>query len=210
MKQLLSGLVAVVVLAGNSTVHAASSVDLTVKGLITPAACTPALSGGGVVDYGKISVQDLNPSGYTWLPEARLQLTVVCDAQTLMAINSTDNRAGTSWGTLYGLGLASTGTRIGGYDLLTQNGTGDGVAGLMIETNTNDIGNGWMDAEGMGWQPNWMRTLNGGSSNNPFPLALKTLQTDVVVRPLIVDKNTLPLAEEIEMDGSASLTVVYL
>ncbi|WP_330220783.1 DUF1120 domain-containing protein [Pseudomonas frederiksbergensis] len=39
---------------------AASSTDLTVTGTITPSACTPSLSGNGVVDYGKISARDLN------------------------------------------------------------------------------------------------------------------------------------------------------
>ena len=39
---------------------AASSTDLTVKGLITPSACTPALSNAGAVDFGKLSAKDLN------------------------------------------------------------------------------------------------------------------------------------------------------
>ncbi|MGY2374227.1 DUF1120 domain-containing protein [Pseudomonas sp. SDO524_S393] len=208
MKLLIKTVVLASALAGASHTFAVSSIDLTVKGVITPAACTPSLPGGGVVDYGKISVQDLNPSGFTKLPEARVQLTVVCDAQTLMAIKTTDNRTGTASGGHFGLGLSTSGKRIGGYDLLTQNETGDGVSGFMIET--SDLGMGWMSVDGAGWQPGWMRTLGGGSGSNLFPLAVKTLQTDVVVLPLISDKNTLPLDEEIELDGHLSFSVVYL
>ncbi|MFE4459165.1 DUF1120 domain-containing protein [Nocardia tengchongensis] len=52
----------------------ASSVDLTVTGIITPSACTPTLTNGGIVDYGKTSAR------YS-------QLTVTCDAATLMALD---------------------------------------------------------------------------------------------------------------------------
>ena len=38
---------------------AASSADLSVTGLITPSACTPSLSDGGIVDHGKLTVKDL-------------------------------------------------------------------------------------------------------------------------------------------------------
>ncbi|MBS7680196.1 DUF1120 domain-containing protein, partial [Vibrio cholerae] len=39
---------------------AASAVDLSVRGLVIPAACLPQLSSGGLIDYGKIAQQDLN------------------------------------------------------------------------------------------------------------------------------------------------------
>lgn len=59
MKNSISLLAAAIVLSGASTAFGASSVDLTVKGLITPSACTPSLSNGGMADYRKISAQDL-------------------------------------------------------------------------------------------------------------------------------------------------------
>ena len=52
-----NALISLALLSG--TAHAASTVELTVKGLITPMACTPLLSGGGLVDFGKISRNDL-------------------------------------------------------------------------------------------------------------------------------------------------------
>ena len=54
---------------------AASSTDLTVTGIITPNACTPTLSGGGIVDHGKFSAKDLNAGHETTaLPTETLQL----------------------------------------------------------------------------------------------------------------------------------------
>ena len=92
--------------AGNAL--AASSVDLTVKGLITPSACEPTLPNGGNVDIGKISAKDLKADDHTNLGEHTLQLTVTCDDETLMAIEPHDNRAGSSSDNIpscFGLGL---------------------------------------------------------------------------------------------------------
>ncbi|UII72541.1 DUF1120 domain-containing protein [Pseudomonas sp. HN11] len=207
MKHLLSALAAMV-LVGISNGQAASSVDLSVRGVITPAACTPTLSGGGLVDYGKISAGDLAATGSTRLPPARLQLTVNCEAVTIMAVNVLDNRAGTSLASVFGLGLAPGGKRIGSYYLLTENATGDGIARAMIESSAHS--NGWMPADGMQWQANWMRTLNGGSDSSPFPLPVQVLQTEVVVMASINDKSTLPITQEIQLDGNATLDIVYL
>lgn len=69
-------------LIASAHTFAASSVDLTVKGLITPSACTPALSGGGTVDYGKISAKDLKADQQTFLPTQIVQFSVTCDAAT--------------------------------------------------------------------------------------------------------------------------------
>ena len=60
MKLTLKALATALLISASAAAMAASSVDLSVKGVITPNACTPSLSGGGVVDYGKISAKDLN------------------------------------------------------------------------------------------------------------------------------------------------------
>lgn len=54
MSKSLNTLIASLLLAGTGHAFAASSVDLSVKGLITPSACTPALSDGGVHEIGKL------------------------------------------------------------------------------------------------------------------------------------------------------------
>lgn len=198
---------AALLLAGVTPAFAASGVDLSVKGLITPVACTPVLSRGGSVDYGKISAQDLNPTGRTLLRKERVQLTVNCDAQTLMAVKASDNRRDSSLGLpYYGLGLAPGGAKIGGYEMATENAIGDGVPHPVIERSIDS--GGWMDVEGnMSWQPGWERTLNAGKY---VPLPMQVFHADIVIAPWISDKSSLPITSEIEMDGSVTFTVIYL
>ena len=80
MKTRLTTLAASVLLLHSANTLAASSVDLTVKGLIVPSACTPSLSGGGVIDHGKISAKDLKPDNPTVIGNHTLILAVNCDA----------------------------------------------------------------------------------------------------------------------------------
>ncbi|WP_122581615.1 DUF1120 domain-containing protein, partial [Pseudomonas viridiflava] len=78
MKTFLIPCAALTWLAGALPAQAASTAELTVGGLITPMACTPVLSGGGLIDFGKISQQDLNQATGTRLPLKSLTLTVSC------------------------------------------------------------------------------------------------------------------------------------
>ena len=213
MKFLIKPVILTIALTGASSAFSASSVDLTVKGLITPAACMPLMSNGGLVDHGKISAKDLHPTGNTVLPDASLQLSINCEAATLVAIKGTDNRAGTSAEPSfalpnYGLGLASGDQKIGWYLLKMTNTTADDVLRDVIESAD---GQTWMDAPANTvWQPNWMRTVNGASNTAPVPLLLTTLKTDVVISTTLRSQRDLPIAEEILIDGSATLDIVYL
>ncbi|WP_256590845.1 MULTISPECIES: DUF1120 domain-containing protein [unclassified Pseudomonas] len=65
MKKYLAALSATALIGVAPFAMAASSVDLTVTGTITPAACMPSISNGGAIDLGKISAKDLNPTTYT-------------------------------------------------------------------------------------------------------------------------------------------------
>lgn len=51
MKLTLNALATALLLSTSASALAASTVDLTVKGVITPNACTPGLSGGWVKDH---------------------------------------------------------------------------------------------------------------------------------------------------------------
>ncbi len=215
MKNSISLLAAAIVLSGASTAFGASSVDLTVKGLITPSACTPSLSNGGMADYGKISAQDLpNANAPNPLPTViSLKLMVECEATTLIAVKSTDNRPGTAYSYIpgntphYGLGLATGDVKIGAYMLTPTQASGDGIPRSMIES---PDGNSWVDATGTGWQVGWLRSLNGAVGGGASPLAVQNLEVDFNISVTIAPKRTLPLTTEIPLDGSATLEVVYL
>ncbi|WP_237885314.1 DUF1120 domain-containing protein [Pseudomonas sp. PGPR40] len=209
MNKNLSYIAAAVFFVGAANVKAASGVDLTVKGVITPAACVPQLSNSGVVDHGKISIKDLNYE--TTLPEVTLQMSVSCDASTLFAIQSTDNREGTAASlypspSLFGLGLSADNQKLGSYLLTMDNVLADGIAHPLVESFN---GTTWFSASaGTAWQPGWMRTVGARGSSGTTPVAVQNLVSDVVIATTI--KKPTMTTEEIPLDGSATLSIVYL
>lgn len=56
------------------------------------AACNPTVSGGGVVDYNRIHISHLNPTGPTVLPAKILTLSILCDTYANVAIRADSNR----------------------------------------------------------------------------------------------------------------------
>ncbi|KAF1028740.1 MAG: Protein GltF [Pseudomonas sp.] len=196
--------------------HAASTVELTVTGLITPMACTPLLSGGGHVDLGKISQKDLNQATGTRLPLQYLTLTVSCNAAARFALRMRDNRDGTAHVNseiYYGLGLDAGGNKLGVYSVSfdpkqtvvdslpqiygTESTTG-GVAWRTSNTNPIDIGSrsllGFTDVAG---------SVAG-------PSAIQNLSSRLTLEAVINARQNLDLSTDTPLDGSATLEVVYL
>ncbi|OIN48573.1 hypothetical protein BLL37_24810 [Pseudomonas azotoformans] len=216
MKTLLIPMATLAWLTGVSTVQAASTVELTVGGLITPMACTPALSGGGLIDFGKISQQDLNQATGTRLPLKSLTLTVSCNAPGRYALRMRDNRDGSAHVNseiYYGLGLDSAGNKIGVYSVKFDpkqtvadalpvtygtESTTNGVAWRTSNSNPIDIGSrsllGFTDVAG----------------STAGPSAIQNLTSTLTLEAVINAKQNLDLSVETPMDGSATLEVVYL
>lgn len=85
-------LVVATVFAGVAQWASANSADLLITGKLVPPACTPALSGGAVIDYGDIPVSNLsNGAAYT-LEDRNVSLTVTCQEDTALGIRITDAR----------------------------------------------------------------------------------------------------------------------
>lgn len=203
----VSGIVAAVFFVFATHANAASSVDLSVIGKITPAACTPQLSNGGVVDYGKISVKDL-VNGLNPMPVVAIQLTVACDAATFFAVKSTDNRKDTSADnshSSFGLGLGENNQKLGLYNLTMENALADGAAAQMVESVD---GSTWFPVSASQiWQPDWMRTANAPGPDYA-PIAMQTFTADVVVATKVRKPDVI--TSEMRLDGSATLVVFYL
>ena len=207
-------LIALALLSSNAL--AASTAELTVKGLITPMACTPQLSSGGLVDFGKISRNDLNLTNGTRLPHKYLTLTVNCNAAGRFALRMRDNRDGTAHVNseiFYGLGLDTAGNKIGVYsvsfdpkqtvvdDLAVVYGTESTTGGLAWRTsNLNPIDVGSRSLLGF--------TDVAGSMAGPS--AIQTLTSTLKLEATINARQNLDLSVETPMDGSATLEVVYL
>lgn len=203
-------------LAGASSVLAASTVDLSVKGLVVPAACLPQLPGGALIDYGKIAQQDLNLATATRLPVQTLRFAIVCNGPVRYALRMRDNRDGSAMVNseiYYGLGFDISGNRLGVYSMTfdprqtqasntaqiygTESTTG-GLAWRTSNLNPIDIGSrsylGFTEVE--------------GSVSGPTPIG--TLVGAVTVQTVINARQNLDLSVETPLDGSATLEVVYL
>ncbi|SEC39460.1 Protein of unknown function [Pseudomonas mohnii] len=184
----------------------ASSTDLTVTGVITPAACTPTLSNGGVVDNGKISAKDLDQVRETLVGTHPLQLSVSCDGPTQFALKPVDHQAGTaaltSW---FGLGLTSAGEKLGWVRVNVKNAVADGVAAQAIDS--DDVGKTWKAT----WvtSPGYLLSV-GSTTDVSIPLFVKDLTMDFEVNTNIARADSLTLTDEVVMDGAVTFEMTYL
>lgn len=209
MNKPLAAFTLVLTIAHQGSAVAASSVELIVKGLITPSACTPTLSASGIVDHGKISAKDLNPTTPTQLPNAILQMNVNCDAQTLFALNGIDNRASSTtvqYG--YGLGLIGNTQKIGHYALEFSNVVADTQTIYPIESLNGGLT--WESIDGAVWQSGALAGFSVDAGSNRGPTPIQDMTADMTVWTQIAPANGLDLANEVLLDGSATLEVKYL
>lgn len=197
--------VAMALLAFVPGAFAASTTDLVVKGLITPSACTPQLSGGGVIDHGKISAKDLSANNATVIGNDSLQMSVTCEAQTLIAVQAADNRADSSERTAaYGLGLVA-GKPLGGFFLRWSRPLADDV--MVQPIGSFDEGQSW-SPESIAEPGMYMSIAPMGNSHAPY--AIKRLDLELGIQTYITRTNDLDLSNEVPIDGSATLEVKYL
>lgn len=207
MNTSFQSLIAIVLLIGTGTAMAASSVDLTVRGLITPSACEPSVSNGGVADIGKIAAKDLSADQETYLPYQYLQLAVRCDAATLMAVEAKDNREGSSYddNTMrFGLGLINGAEKLGSMELRVVDPVADGVTPWMI--GSQDGGSTWI-------REHYFKRdniLSVGTTGIAAPIPVLQFTSNLRIQPIIAPTNGLTLDNEVAIDGSATLTVKYL
>lgn len=205
MKTQFATLAASVLLLGSATAFAASSVDLTVKGLIVPSACTPSLSGGGVIDHGKVSAKDLNPDRGTAIGVHTLSMSVNCDAPIQFALHPIDNRAASGIATDFGLGFINETQKLGHFSLTWRGMVADGATVQPIAS--MDQGNTWY-AEKF-WEPS-MYMAAASMDDDTQPLPIKDLSVDLEVLTIINRTDGLDLSNEVTIDGSATLEVKYL
>ncbi|AZE98507.1 Beta-fimbriae probable major subunit [Pseudomonas orientalis] len=206
----------VLLIVSAESAWAASAVDLRVRGLIIPAACLPQLSGGGVVDYGKIARQDLNLDTATRLPAKTLHIGIACNAPTRYALRMRDNRDGSAMVNseiYYGLGFDHSGNRLGVYSMSfdprqTQAGNTPQIYGTESTTG------------GLAWRTSNLNPIDIGSRSYlgftavegsvSGPTAIGILGGIVTVQTVINARQNLDLSVDTPLDGSATLEVVYL
>lgn len=209
MKDSLAALAGALLIAYGTVAMAASSVQLSVKGSITPSACTPSLSNGGLVDYGKISAQDLNPTGVTELPKALFKFAVNCEGLSLFGLNAQDNRSSAaSPGAFFVMGRISPTNWVGSYFLSMENVVTDNPAAHPIYSTDN--GSTWLYNPDKPIPANTLNAFGNSASGTRAPVPLTGVALDLVVQPFIYPKSLIPAGETIPLDGSATFELRYL
>lgn len=198
----------------------ARSEELSVHGVIRPIACIPSLPNGGTVNYGTIPASSLTADAYTPLGGKTIPFTITCSAATKIALKASDNRTGTSIpgivdlvpdSGLYGLGMVA-GKKVGSYLLyFPQSGvTTDQVgANQIVSTDGNKTWTPTGGGAGSGRLGN-DRTFSWAAPRGTIPMAFKTIRGDIHVYTYINKPENLPLAQNVPLDGSATLEIIYL
>ena len=209
-------LVTTLLIGATPAAIAASTVDLSVKGTITPIACTPGLSNNGLVDYGKISYKDLSVDKRTQLQDKHLDFTVQCNGPARFALMMRDNRDGSAIVNseiYYGLNRDSSGNNIGLYSLNfdpTQTVVDD--LSQVYRTDSTTGGTAWSSSSSrpiaMGAKSYLGFTDVAGSSAGP--ISIQNLTSRVTLETVIAPTSELDVSNDIQLDGSATLDVVYL
>jgi type 1 fimbria pilin len=205
MKKYLAALSATALIGIAPYALAAPSTDLTVIGTITPNACTPTVSNGGVVDHKTISSEDLNQDKSTNLPDKTLQLSVSCGSAIAFRLKPIDNRIGSDIGTYYfGLGYINGNQKLGSVEVQIRSPLADGVPVQPLQS--NDDGNTWYQTSFLA--PNTLAAFR--STGGPYtPIAIKELITDLRIYTQIARADSLDLTNDVALDGSITLEVEY-
>jgi type 1 fimbria pilin len=216
MKRIPATLTAVLLMSTATCALAASTADLTVNGIITPVACTPTFSNNGLVDYGKISRQDLNVDKRTKLRDESLDLNISCNTAARFALKMRDNREGSAIVNsqiYYGLDYDGSGNKIGLYSLNfnPENTVVDDLS-QVFRTDSTTAGVAWSTSNDRPL-PIAARSYLGftdRAGSNAGPIAIRHLTSRVIVETVIAPTSELDLSTDVQIDGSATLEIVYL
>lgn len=210
----------------------ASTAVLQVKGKLMTSSCTPTLSNGGLANYGNIKVGDLDTVNPNQLGSKDLSLTVNCSAPTRVAITVTDDRNSSvntnvtlvtpvtgeasvnDEFTLYGLGKTKGGKNIGVWAPFIDRSTAlaDGAAANLIFDEAS-TGSTWVPYQveiSDNYQVLFTNAMVTVGDSNNIPLAYTSATFQMKTSAVIDDTTTLALTDETELDGQATISLVYL
>lgn len=228
--------VALALLATTASAFAADSVDVRVIGTIVPAACTPALTGGGVVDYGTIKADTISATDYTVLPEKQISFAITCDAPAKVALIASNGRTGSLAGAaetphgsgmspvnLFGLGAVGAAglgldgaAQVGGYSVRIDNSSvmADGVAvdSLRADRTWAGVTGAWVKDSyaGIVYSPNYTRLTSWAAAGTTTPVAFTALSGQLGVQAYINKGSELDLSKPVHLDGLTTITLYYM
>lgn len=184
---------------------AASNTDLSVTGIITPAACTPSLSDGGIVDHGKLTAKDLNQDKPTSLQVGEMNLQVQCEGPTFFTLTTEDSRAGSAAlnPAHHGLGMNDD-QKLGNVAFgLFEPVANSGPVQTIL---SRDGGATWLPSSYLGHAA----LTAFAPPSGPFtPMALQTLSARLRAFTTIAPASDLTLLDEVPIDGLAVMQLKY-
>lgn len=213
---------------------AAESADLGLTGNVTTGACTPGLSVSDV-DFGNISTAALTN---TFSPaEKETVLTVTCPVEMLVAMQMIDNRGDSLDLNNDGVPAPSTGTQLSGFGLGFADQAKSVALGYMqialgttrngaslnptIDSNPSQVlYTPTLDGENTQWRSGGSNEAVNGNTHMYFswakqgdPIVPETFKS--VVMPMSVQlflnaANILNISNDVPIDGSITLALVYL
>lgn len=228
-KVFLMGAVAMVL---TGTAQAADSVDLKVSGTLVNGSCTPTLENSGVVDFGHIPLGNLSKTSVNQLGKRNITLTISCDTTMPIAWQAVDNKNttvqniavknglfdGTDCTELnnkFGLGKTAGNVNIGNYCLVVNKDamTVDGAKAKFIETSYRLAKGTWDTLTGAdatnGVNGQW-RYITASDVAKTEPLAGKVFVYPLVVTASIQETDALAITDNTNLDGSATISLVYI
>lgn len=231
------GLLASVLTVTASSVMAASSIDIQVKGKIVPSSCTPVFtSGGGIADFGTIKVASLNSTTTTSLPDVKtIPITINCEEATRIGVTFNDAHADSAPTedlpqaftdtdfaidpeNTSGLGMYN-GKKIGAYSMGIKMDAGTltndkGETLYPIYSRNSDSETQWGKRGG----PHYFQIVTDKSETYSFtstssgnqPVAQKQVNFNVGIMAMINPTDDLHITDEATLDGLTNVELVYL
>jgi len=231
MKKIL--LATSVALALSTSAYADSTAVLKLTGTLTNAACTPSLSNGGVADYGRIMLSDLSATDTNQLGNKDITFSISCTYPTKVAWTIVDDRAdsmqtgitltnvgwsnSTSWSDSnhFGVGKTAGGVNLGVYAIninasaVTADGLIEqGLHGWTVPGN----GNAWayMNSSNELVKPSEYIYTVALKSDALSPMSFSNAVFPLRVSLAIQGTDTLAITDDTNIDGQATISLVYL
>jgi len=207
--------VAALLLTAGSALAAGPTATLQVKGTITPAACTPVLANGGIVDFGSTSTSEFTP-GRTQVLFKDISLNVTCSAPTKLSFGVMDNREDSfvnqSSTSAMGLGKTTDDKKIGEYFIKINTVVADDVAADVISSGDQIT---WINFP---QDSSRIDRLSTGASDSNITVAAAGTVVPVAFENMSMNLNLMTyltpemasITEVQQLDGNATLNFEYL
>lgn len=195
----------------------AENVTLTISGVIQPRPCTMDIANGGAFAFGNVSTDRLAPPGATTGGAKGSPYTVNCPGGARIALKIADNREGTEsvqGGTPttnhFGVGTDSSRNKIG-YNIYELAGHPLVNGDTGIHLSTRDGGRSWAPISTpvvLDHLPE--ASVSFAASGDNLPATVEIVTGNINVGLTVGDQSGLDLSQEVDVDGSATLELVYL